>query len=110
MQIVEIVVHAGRTFNHPYEDYSNLRPSVSMKATLGPEDNPEKVIQELQARAEALVEDHKRNMLRSLEELYHLGRAQQELISLENQLKNAQERIQELREKDPRLTIEDKTE
>jgi hypothetical protein len=28
MHITRIVVFAGRTFNHPHEDYSNLKPSV----------------------------------------------------------------------------------
>jgi hypothetical protein len=76
MQIVEIVVHAGRTFNHPYEDYSNLRPSVSMKATLGPEDNPEKTAQELQARAEALVE-----ICEKLYPFYGRGKDEKEPVS-----------------------------
>ena len=33
MKITEIVVSAGRTFNHPYENFSNLRPQVTLKAT-----------------------------------------------------------------------------
>lgn len=26
MKIIEVTVSAARTFNHPYEDYSNLKP------------------------------------------------------------------------------------
>ena len=108
MQVTEIIVNAGRTFNHPYEDYSNLRPSVTLKATLTDSEDPDKAVKQLQAKAESLIEDHKRNMLQSLEELHYLERAQQEMISLETQLKSAQERIQELRKKNPHLQIEDK--
>lgn len=34
MRIKTITVTAGRTFNHPYEQYSNLRPEVTMVADL----------------------------------------------------------------------------
>jgi hypothetical protein len=33
MKINSITVTAGRTFNHPHEQYSNLRPEVTMTAT-----------------------------------------------------------------------------
>ena len=109
MQVTEIVVNAGRTFNHPYEDYSNLRPSVTLKATLNKNDDPDKAVQELQAKAEKLVEDHKQNMLESLDELHHLTLAQREMQNLEDSLKRAQERLGELREKHTRL-LTDNTE
>ena len=35
MKINTITVTAGRTFNHPHEDYSNLRPSVTMTRATG---------------------------------------------------------------------------
>ena len=63
MEITEITVSAGRTFNHPYETYSNLRPGVTVKATLAPGENPTKAINELQALAEKTVEDHKQALL-----------------------------------------------
>lgn len=31
MKVIEIIVSAGRTFNHPNESYSNLRPQVSVR-------------------------------------------------------------------------------
>ena len=34
MKITNIVVRAGRTFNHPHESYSNLKPEVELTATL----------------------------------------------------------------------------
>jgi hypothetical protein len=110
MQITEIVVNAGRTFNHPYESYSNLRPSVTLKATIAEGEDPDATTKQLQAKAESLVEDHKRNMLQSLEELHHLEQAQAEMINLEKHFTDTQERIKELREKHPRLQIQVKPE
>jgi len=57
MQVTEVIVSAGRTFNHPYESYSNLRPMVTVKARLGPDEDPTKAINQLQALAEKTVED-----------------------------------------------------
>lgn len=34
MKVTEITVHAGRTFNHPFEQFSNFRPGLSMTASL----------------------------------------------------------------------------
>ena len=39
MQISRIVVTAGRTFNHPYEDCSTLRPQVTLEAILADGEN-----------------------------------------------------------------------
>jgi len=107
MQVTEISVSAGRTFNHPYENFSNLKPHLTLKATLDEGEDPVIVAKDLQAKAEQLVEDHKQNMLKSLEELHNLTLAQQEMMSLERQLKSAQERIDELRKDNPQLEIED---
>jgi len=107
MQVTEISVSAGRTFNHPYESFSNLKSYLTLKATLDEGEDPAAVAKGLQAKAEQLVEDHKQNMLKSLEELNNLTIAQQEMISLERQLKSAQERINELRKNNPQLEIED---
>jgi len=107
MQVTEISVSAGRTFNHPYESFSNLKPHLTIKAALDEGEDPAAVAKDLQAKAEQLVEDHKQNMLKSLEELHNLTLAQQEMMSLERQLKNAQERIDELRKDNPQLRIED---
>lgn len=87
MKVKEIEVSAGRTFNHPYESYSNLKPSVTMKATLDDDDDPVKCTQQLQAKAEELVEDHKRIMLK-----------QQEVHRLESQIKSAQSELDRLRD------------
>ncbi len=103
MQVTEIVVSAGRTFNHPFEQYSNLRPQVTIKATLQADEDPDRVAMHLQAKAEKLVEDHKANLLKQIEELYHLSQARQEMADLEKRLKDSQRRIQQIREETPFL-------
>ena len=66
MKIVEVSVNAGRTFNHPYESFSNLRASVDLKAALDGAEDAAAAVVELQARAEDLVENHKDLMLARL--------------------------------------------
>lgn len=106
MKITTITVTAGRTFNHPHEQYSNLRPEVTMTATLDDGEDPQVAARDLQQRAEGLVEDHKRSLLHSIEELYQLTERQAEVRGLENELKHAQERLAEIRKEHPQLQLE----
>ena len=105
MQIRRITVHAGRTFNHPHEDFSNLKPSVCLEAELAEGDDPKKCTQLLQQQAEGLVEDHKQQLLRSLEELYQLSTRQAEVRGLQRQLSQAQSRLDEIRKEHPELAL-----
>ena len=100
MQITEITVHAGRTFNHPYESYSNLRPEVTLKASLTDGEDPEVVVQRLQSKAEGLVEEHKSQMLNSLEAIHYQEQHDQEMASLEEQLSRSRARLAELQKED----------
>ena len=106
MTIKEITVTAGRTFNHPHEQYSNLRPSVTMVASLGESEDAAKAAQDLQARAEQLVEDHKQSLLNSIEELYQLTTRQAEMRGLQKELMRAQDRLAEIRKEHPQLQVE----
>lgn len=106
MKINTITVTAGRTFNHPHEQYSNLRPEVTMTATLDDGEDATKAAQELQALAEQLVEDHKQGLLRSIEELYQLTTRQAEMRGLQKELKRAQDRLAEIRKEHPTLQLE----
>lgn len=103
MNVTRIVVSAGRTFNHPHEQYSNLRPEVTLEASLEDGEDPADAVKGLQARAEGLVEDHKRSMLRSIEELYQLSERQAEMRGLQRELERAQGRLDELRKTHPEL-------
>jgi hypothetical protein len=99
MTITEVTVSAGRTFNHPYESYSNLRPGVVLRATLNIADDPEVCVKQLQAQAETLVEDHKQHLLSSLHRLQELGLMEQEMTRLESLIQQSQERLSTLRER-----------
>src|SRR6266581_1934161 len=79
MKIQTISVTAGRCFNHAHEEYSNLRPEVTMTATLENGEDAAIATRALQQRAEGLVEDHKQALLRSIEELYQLTTKQAEI-------------------------------
>lgn len=98
MKITNIVVSAGRTFNHPYESFSNLRPHVQLRAELADGDDAETCIKQLQAQAESLVEDHKQNMLRSLEILRETELRERAIVKLESLIKTSQEQLQRYRE------------
>jgi|SRR5579859_7281543 len=111
MKIQEITVTAGRTFNHPHEQYSNLRPDVTLRATLEDGEDPDKAAKWLQAKAEGLVEDHKNGLLKSIEELYQLSEINSSVASLEDELKRATSRLENLRkQRDGLLQLPEKAE
>lgn len=105
MTITQISVVAGRTFNHPHEQFSNLRPEVAIQATLTEGEDPAEAVRALQTRAESLVEDHKQNLLRSLEELYQLSERQAEMRGLQKTLEQAQSRLDAIRQQHPELKL-----
>lgn len=105
MNITKIKVTAGRTFNHPYEQFSNLRPEVTMEADLSPGEDATAAVKELQARAEGAVEDHKQGLLKSLEEIHQLTERQREVRGLERELQRTQQRLTEIREQNPQLVL-----
>jgi len=97
MQITEIVVHAGRTVNHPLESYSNLKPSLSLKATLGPDDDVIACLKQLQAQAETLIEEHKHRMIADIVALDGRMKLHADLASSERELQRLQSRIESLK-------------
>lgn len=103
MTINQITVTAARTFNHPHEQYSNLRPEVVLTATLAPGEDAGAATKKLQAMAEGMVEDHKQGMLKSIEELYQLSERQAEVRGLQQQLERTQQRLSEIRAENPGL-------
>lgn len=105
MTIKQITVTAGRTFNHPHESYSNLRPSVTMVAELAEGEDPKEATKALQREAEGLVEDHKQSLLKSLEELYQLTERQSEVRGLQHEMKKAQDRLSAIRTEYPELAL-----
>lgn len=106
MQVREITVSAGRTFNHPFESYSNLKPMVTVKADLADGEDFEEAIKALQAKAESLVEDHKRHMLKSIEELHELECRRREAASLERKILDCQRELDRIRNNGGQLALE----
>lgn len=96
-KIVEVTVAAGRKFNHPYEDFSNLSPHLSLRAEVQEDEDPQKVIKGLQAMAESLVEDHKQHILASLRHLHLMSQYERRVARLESSITQAQEELAELR-------------
>lgn len=99
MTITIITVAAERCFNHPYEDYSNLRPRVEFTASLAEGDDPDACTRALQAKAETTIEQHKQLMLEQIETLQQAQNITTELAQMERTMRSAQERWVELTKK-----------
>lgn len=69
-EVLTIQVNAGRCFNHPYERYSNFRPSASITAAVPPGCDYLKEIKRIQGELEALMDDHKKELLQNLHKEY----------------------------------------
>ena len=105
MNITEIVVSTGRTFNNPHEQFSNLRPEVSLKAVLSEGEDPLEATKRLQSIAEGLVEDHKQGLLKSLDQLNELTTRQAEMRGLQKELERTQARLDFIRGEHPELQL-----
>lgn len=103
MRVTEITVSAGRTFSHPYESYSNLRPHVTLKAEIAEGENFQDCVKDLQAQAEGLIEEHKRTILTSLHELWKLKNLDERAAALKEQITHAQHELDALREEQGKM-------
>lgn len=86
MIIQEITVHAGRTFNHPYERYSNFRFDFSLKAQIQEGDDFAQCLVTLQRAAEIQADEHKSMLIGDCERLKKI----QDLQYLQRNLKAEQ--------------------
>jgi predicted signal transduction protein with EAL and GGDEF domain len=85
MKVTQITVNAGRTFNNPYESYSNLRPEVTLTASLDDGEDATTAAKALQAQAEGLVEEHKTKLLMDLDRLHTYQTRTRDIARLELQ-------------------------
>jgi hypothetical protein len=76
-----------------------------MIATLDDGEDAAKATREFQAKAEQIVEDHKRGLLASIDELYQLTERQAEMRGLQQQLELAQQRLDTIRSENPTLRL-----
>jgi hypothetical protein len=86
MKITEITVHAGRTFNHPFEQYANFKPGLSLRATLSEEDDVEQATKALQLIAEQLAEGQKQQILADLRQLERQARITSSIAATERHI------------------------
>lgn len=103
MKVTQIRVVAGRTFSHPYEQFSNLRPEVELVATLDDDENPVNAMRELQLKAEELVEDHKQAMLSDIVRLRHMNDAEQRAHRIASSIREYHQELDEIRKEYPEL-------
>ncbi|MCA9015903.1 MAG: hypothetical protein KDA77_11280, partial [Planctomycetaceae bacterium] len=66
MKVTKVTVSASSGFNHPYEDYANFRPAVTLEAEIEQDDSWGDVVKYLQGKAEKLVQDQKQEILDDL--------------------------------------------
>lgn len=98
MQITQITVSAGRTFNDPYEQYANYKPYLTLTATIDPDtEDPTACVQGLQHQAETLMDAHKRKMLSDMCALHETNRMLEQAEELEALIKRSTERLAQLR-------------
>lgn len=63
MKIVRVSVHSGHVFNNPTENYSNFNIGLTIEAELHDGDLPEAIIHSLQIQADALVQQHRQQII-----------------------------------------------
>lgn len=95
MKIQEITVHASRTLPHPIENYANIKPEVTLRATLEDGEDPAEAVRQLQATAENLVENHAAVLKASIEDRELFKREQVELDRLRSSVVTNQARLAE---------------
>lgn len=98
MKVTEITVHAGRTFNHPYEQYANFKPGLSLRATLDDGEDPTAVTKALQAHAEKMAEEQKQQVLADLHQLERHARMTSSIAATERQIENLQRELATLKQ------------
>lgn len=66
MKIHRITAHAGCTFNHPYEAYSNFRFGMTIEAEPEGNENCEEIAAALHSAVQAEIEAQKQSKLEEL--------------------------------------------
>ena len=90
-KITEITVAAATSFNHPFESYSNFKPSVVLKATVGEGEDVSAAVEALQLQADNLVCEEKARILAALKLEHETNEAKCDVGSCEHRLRETQE-------------------
>jgi hypothetical protein len=78
MRITEITVSAGRVIPHPRESYANLRPMLSLRASVDETEDISAAVSLLQGVTEALLASHVAHLMATIEAEYQAERKRQE--------------------------------
>lgn len=97
MDIKKIKVSAGRTFNHPYEQYSNLRFDIHLEAELREGADYMQCVQALQHDAETRAEDHKAALLKDIYLLEEQARVNSKVSDIERRIREANAELERMR-------------
>jgi hypothetical protein len=92
MKATKITVSAGRTFNHPFEQYANFRAHAEIEYNLEDNEDPIKAIKYAQSQ---------------VEELETMRRDAAEIKGLQKQISETQRRLDEIRSAHPQLNLID---
>ena len=103
-KVVEITVHAGRTFNHPYESYANFKPGVSLRATISEDEDPQQAAKTLQEQAELLAENQKQQILADLYQIEQQSRISSSVAATRRQIEKLQVELANLERGQTQLT------
>lgn len=101
MKVTQITASSSTGFNHPYEQFANFKPHVSLTAELEDGDNVQQKSRELQSIAEKLVQDQKQLILNQLEWSRKLERIADEMEAINDRRDRSegeQERLTELKQ------------
>ncbi|WP_043588109.1 hypothetical protein [Geminisphaera colitermitum] len=94
-KIIEITAGDQAGFNHPFEQYSNFKPSITLRAVLLDGEDPVKAIQNLQRDAHDCVEAEKDRILKHLAIEHAVERTEAIISSRRAQIANGEKLIAE---------------
>lgn len=91
MEIKEVTVHVGMEFEHPYEVGEGITTSVRLKADVVDGDDIDRVIKDLQAKAQLFVEDHKTFVNKNLKRDWELKENWKNIETIKKEINRCQE-------------------
>ena len=88
--ITQITVSCGAGFNHPYEQYANFKPRVSITAEISPTDHAPTVTKYLQDLALTAVTEEKERILARLDREHDLHATRYDIDEIKSAIARAE--------------------
>lgn len=79
MKIIEVIAGAASAFNHPYEQYANFKPSITLKALVEDGEDPIEAGRKLQVTAQQMIDQERQRIEADLEREQNIQRAEHEV-------------------------------